>query len=65
MKKIMLAAVISATVALSACDSGASEEETPADAAVLDDDHDAPEPVVVEHPDDHEHEEGTDPNHAH
>jgi hypothetical protein len=48
MKKTMLAVAIPAFVALAACGDAATEQDPPADAAVLDDDDDAPEPVADE-----------------
>jgi hypothetical protein len=63
MKKIVLAAVIPATVALAACSGAATEEETPAETAVLEDDNDAPEPVAEPVAEEEPHDESVPHDH--
>ncbi|MEO0699546.1 MAG: hypothetical protein AAFY81_07490 [Pseudomonadota bacterium] len=60
MKKSILLATVPMALALTACGGEAASDE---EAAAIDaDDNDAPEPVAD---DDHDHPEGTDPNHSH
>lgn len=60
MKKSILFATAPMALALTACGGEAALGE---EAAAIDaDDNDAPEPVAD---DDHDHPEGTDPNHSH
>lgn len=61
MKKSILLATAPMALALTACggEAASGEEGT---AAIDADDNDAPEPVAD---DDHDHPEGTDPNHSH
>lgn len=64
MKKIMLAAVIPATIALAACGGAATtEDKSLADAAVLEDDNDAPEPVAEPIPEEEPHDESVPHDH--
>lgn len=63
MKKIMLAAVIPATFALAACGGGATEDESTAETAVLEDDNDAPEPVAEPIPEEEPHDESVPHDH--
>jgi hypothetical protein len=63
MKKIVLAAVIPATVALAACSGANTEEETPAETAVLEDDNDAPEPVAEPVAEEEPHDESVPHDH--
>jgi hypothetical protein len=63
MKKIMLAAIIPATVALAACGGAATPEEAPDETAVLEDDNDAPEPVAEPIPEEEPHDESVPHDH--
>lgn len=64
MKKTLILAAIPATLALAACGETATEEAAPAEAAAVDDDNDAPEPVAEEAHDDTEpHDESVPHDH--
>lgn len=64
MKKTLILATVPAMFALTACGETATEEE--AETAVVDDDNDAPEPVVEEdHDESEDHEHGEDADHSH
>lgn len=63
MKKIMLAALMPATLALAACGGAATEEETPTESAVLGDDNDAAEPVAKPIPEEEPHDESVPHDH--
>jgi protein involved in sex pheromone biosynthesis len=64
MKKTLILAAIPATLALAGCGETASEETAPAEAAAVDDDNDAPEPVAEESHDEGEaHDESVPHDH--
>jgi len=65
MKKTLVLAAVPALFALAACGEAATEEEAaPAETAAIDDDNDAPEPVVEEaHDEEEPHDESVPHEH--
>ncbi|WP_416831440.1 MAG: hypothetical protein ACMUJI_15185 [Erythrobacter sp.] len=63
MKKTIILAAIPATLALAACGETASEEGAPAEAAAVDDDNDAPEPVAAPVAEEEPHDESVPHDH--
>ena len=63
MKKTIIPAAIPATLALAACGETASEEGAPAEAAAVDDDNDAPEPVAAPVAEEEPHDESVPHDH--
>lgn len=63
MKKTMMLAAIPAMFALAACGETATEEVAEAEAAVIDDDNDAPEPVAEPVAEEEPHDESVPHDH--